>query len=101
MALTTDRILADPNYQKLRATRLRFGWLLTIIMLVVYYGFITLIAFRKDLLAVPLGQGVTTWGIPIGFGVIVITILLTAVYVRRANSEFDELTDKIKYEALK
>jgi uncharacterized membrane protein (DUF485 family) len=42
-----------------------------------------------------------TWGIPIGFGVIVFTILITGIYVRRANSEFDELSERIKREALK
>ncbi len=96
-----ERIEADPNYQLLRATRSRFGWSLTIAMMVVYYGFILLIAFRKDLLATPIGGGVTTWGIPIGFGVIVFTIAITAIYVRRANGEFDELTEKVKRKALK
>lgn len=96
-----ERIEADPNYQLLRTTRSRFGWSLTIAMMVVYYGFILLIAFRKDLLAAPIGGGVTTWGIPIGFGVIVFTIAITAIYVRRANSEFDELTEKVKRKALK
>ena len=33
-----------------------------------------------------------TLGIPIGFGVIVLTIVITAIYVKRANSEFDDLT---------
>lgn len=96
-----ERIAADPNYQRLRAERSRFGWMLTIAMLVVYYGFILLIAFKKDVLAVRIGEGVMTWGIPIGFGVIIFTIVVTAVYVRRANSEFDELTEQVKREALK
>ncbi len=96
-----DRILADPNYQALRSRRLSFGWMLTIAMLVVYYGFIAIIAFDKALLAKPLGQGVMTWGIPVGFGVIVFTIIITAIYVMRANSEYDELTDRVKREALK
>jgi uncharacterized membrane protein (DUF485 family) len=95
------RIAADPNYQALKSRRSRFGWLLTLAMLVVYYGFILLIAFRKDVLSARIGDGVMTWGIPIGFGVIVFTILITAIYVRRANGEFDELSEKIKQEALK
>ncbi|MFG1319018.1 DUF485 domain-containing protein [Xanthobacter autotrophicus] len=95
------RIAADPNYQKLKATRSRFGWTLTFAMLVVYYGFILLIAFDKAVLAARIGSGVMTWGIPIGFGVIVFTILITAVYVRRANSEFDDLSEKIKQQVLK
>ena len=96
-----ERIVADPNYQELKSRRSRFGWTLTIAMLIVYYGFILLIAFQKGLLAARIGDGVMTWGIPIGFGVIVFTIIITGIYVRRANGEFDELSEKIKREALK
>ena len=95
----TDRIAADPNYQLLKTKRLRFGWMLTIMMLVVYYGFILLIAFRKDVLAARIGEGVTTWGIPIGFGVIIFTIVVTAIYVQRANREYDDLNEKVLREA--
>ena len=96
-----ERIASDPNYQKLRQKRLRFGWQLTIAMLVVYYGFIMLIAFSKETLATRIGDGVMTWGIPIGFGVILFTIIITGVYVARANSEYDELNERIRQEALK
>lgn len=99
--LNVERIQADPTYQKLKRERSRFGWTLTILMLIVYYGYILLIAFKPALLATRIGSGVMTWGIPIGFGVIVFTILITAFYVRRANSEFDDLTDQIKREVLK
>jgi uncharacterized membrane protein (DUF485 family) len=96
-----ERIAADPNYQALKSNRSSFGWTLTIAMLIVYYGFILLIAFRTGILAAKIGDGVMTWGIPIGFGVIIFTILITGLYVRRANGEFDELSEKIKREALK
>ena len=96
-----DRIAADPNYRLLKSRRTRFGWMLTLAMMIVYYGFILLIAFRKDLLAVPIGDGVMTWGIPVGFGVIIFTVAITAIYVQRANGEYDELAEKIKREALK
>lgn len=100
MDALTERIEADPNYQLLKSRRSRFGWTLTIAMLVVYYGFILLIAFSKDVLAARMGDGVMTWGIPIGFGVIVFTIVITGIYVRRANSEFDDLSERVKREAL-
>lgn len=96
-----ERIVTNPTYQELRSKRLRFGWMLTIAMLVVYYGFILVIAFSKELLATRIGSGVMTWGIPIGFGVILFTIAVTWVYVLRANSEYDELTERVKREALK
>ena len=96
-----DRILADPNYQLLKSKRTRLGWTLTWSMMIVYYGFILLVAFKKDVLATPIGDGVITWGIPIGFGVILFTIAVTAYYVQRANSEFDDLSEKVKREAQK
>jgi len=96
-----DRIEKDPNYQLLKARRTRLGWTLTLAMMVVYYGFILLVAFRKDWLAAPIGDGVMTWGIPVGFGVILFTIAITGYYVRRANGEFDTLSEQIKREALK
>src|SRR5438552_864148 len=70
----TERIRANPKYQELRRKRNTFGWLLAVCMLVVYYGYISLIAFNKEFLSLPLGSGVTTIGVPIGLGVIVFTI---------------------------
>ena len=96
-----DKIQSHPKYQQLRTKRSSFGWLLTILMLVVYYGYIALIAFNKPFLATPIGAGVTTLGIPIGMGVIVFTIVITAIYVRRANSEYDRLTAEILKESAK
>lgn len=96
-----QRIARDPNYQKLRAKRNRLGWTLTALMMIVYYGFIVLVAFDKSFLAQRIGEGVTTLGIPIGFGVIVFTIIITYYYVQRANAEFDSLTDAIAKAALK
>jgi len=97
----TRRIAADPTYKKLKATRSRLGWILTIAMLAVYYGFILLVAFAKPFLATRLGEGVTTIGMPIGLAVIVFTIVITGIYVRRANSEFDLLSDQIAKKVLK
>jgi uncharacterized membrane protein (DUF485 family) len=89
------RIRANPKYQELKRKRSGFGWWLTLLMMVVYYGYIALIAFNKEFLAQPLGAGVTTIGIPIGMFVIVFTVVITGIYVRRANSEFDSLTREI------
>ncbi|MDE2417920.1 MAG: DUF485 domain-containing protein [Burkholderiales bacterium] len=90
-----DKIQSHPKYLELKKKRNSFGWLLTILMMVVYYGYIALIAFDKQFLAQRIGAGVTSFGVPIGLGVILFTILITAIYVRRANSEFDNLTAAI------
>ena len=96
-----QRIAAHPKYRELKAKRSSFGWVLTVAMLVVYYGFILLVAFDKELLATRMGQGVMTWGMPIGLFVILFTVVITAIYVRRANSEFDQLTDDINKAVMK
>ena len=67
------------------------NWTLTAIMLAAYFGYILLIAFDKAVLARPIGAGVTSLGIPIGVGIILLAILLTGLYVRRANREYDPL----------
>jgi len=95
------KIEANPKYHELRRKRNSFGWLLTIIMMVVYYGYIALIAFNKPFLAQPIGAGVTSVGVPIGMFVIVFTIVITGIYVRRANDEYDRLTAEILKEASK
>jgi uncharacterized membrane protein (DUF485 family) len=65
-------------------------------MLVIYYGFIFLIAYDPGFLGTPISEGgVTTIGFPIGVGVILSAILLTAIYVYRANGEFDDLTRQL------
>jgi uncharacterized membrane protein (DUF485 family) len=95
------QVTANPKYQELKARRTRFGLWLTIAMLVVYYGFILLVAFNKPLLASRLGDGVMTLGMPLGLGVILFTIVITAIYVQRANGEFDRLSDEINQAVLK
>lgn len=97
----TRRIASHPKYQELKAKRSSFGWWLTAAMMVVYYGFILLVAFDKQLLATRIGEGVTTLGMPIGLAVIVFTVVITAIYVRRANNEFDQLSDDITKAVLK
>jgi uncharacterized membrane protein (DUF485 family) len=94
------RISENPKFQQLVSRRRTFAWTLTALMMVLYYGFVMLIAYDKSFLAQPLGAGtITTVGFPIGVGVILASIVLTGVYVRRANGEFDELNRQIIEEA--
>jgi uncharacterized membrane protein (DUF485 family) len=86
------RISENPKYQELKRKRTS---------LVAYYGFILLVAFDKPLLAQRIGNGVMTVGMPLGVAVIVFTIIITWIYIRRANSEFDSLTEQIVKGVLK
>ena len=96
------RVEANPKYHKLVGMRSSFSIIMTICMMLVYYGYILLIAFNKEWLGTPLAPGVvTTIGIPLGVGVIVFTIAITNVYVRKANTEFDDMSAEVIREANK
>ena len=93
------KIQQHPKYVELVNKRSIFAWVLTIIMLVIYYAFILLIAFDPAWLGKPVSEGmITSIGIPIGMLIIILAFILTGIYVQRANSEFDELTKQIKEE---
>ena len=90
-----EEIRQDPNYQELVRRRSSLGWTLSLIMLVIYFGFILLVAYATKFLGIPLGAGVTTIGIPIGLFVIVSAFVLTGIYVSKANSKYDVLIRRI------
>ncbi|PWC27015.1 DUF485 domain-containing protein [Teichococcus aestuarii] len=95
-----ERILRSPNFQALVRQRSGFAWILSALMLGLYFGFIVLVAFAKELMAVRIGGSVVTLGILLGLGVIVAAFVLTGIYVVRANSRFDELTRSLQDEVL-
>ena len=92
-----QKIKNDPNYQELVSKRNGFAIKLSIAMLIVYFTFILTIAFEPSVLVTPISSdSVTTLGIPIGMIVIVFAFILTGIYTKRANGEFDDLNNKIK-----
>jgi uncharacterized membrane protein (DUF485 family) len=95
VAKSHEAIQRDPDYKELVRRRSSFGWTLSLIMLVIYFGFILLVAYAPKFLGTPLGTGVTTIGIPIGLFVIVSAFVLTGIYVSKANSKYDTLIRRI------
>lgn len=91
---TLSRIKNDPNYKALVAERTRFGWSLAILTLILYYGYIAIVAFSPETIAAKVA-GMITIGIILGVGLIVISIVLTGIYVLRANSRYDQLNQAI------
>jgi uncharacterized membrane protein (DUF485 family) len=72
----------------LGAARWRIAGTLTVAMMVLYFGFIGLIAFDKQRLARLVAPGLTL-GILLGALVIVASWVLTWVYVHWANAHYD------------
>ncbi|MGB5793351.1 DUF485 domain-containing protein [Poseidonibacter sp.] len=91
-----ERIESNPKYQELIAKRKSFSIKLGVFVLVMFYAYILTIAFNKEILATKIGDGLTTVAFPIALAILVISFLTTLVYVRRANGEFEDLTNEIK-----
>ena len=95
----SNKIAANPKFRQFVSMRNSYSVIMTILGAIAYYGFILLVAFNKEFLGQKMGAGVTTIGVPIGVGVILFTIIITWIYVRRANSEFDDINAEIVKEA--
>ena len=91
-----EHITAHPAYRQLSAERLRLGLWLSAVMAGTYFAYILTIALWPQALGTPLGEGtVITWGLPVGIGIIALGFLLTVLYVVRANSRFDALSERL------
>lgn len=100
--LSAGKIQNNPKYHELVKQRDVLSWTLTVLELVIYFGFILMVAFAGDFLRTPISAGsVVPIGMPIGVAVILASIVLTGIYVRRANRTFDPLIHEIIQDASK
>ena len=88
-----DRILHNPKFQEMVSRKSKLSWTLTIIMLVIYVGFMLLVGYNKEFLASSFSGGVTTWGIPLGLGIILLSFIFCGVYSYIANNKLDQLSE--------
>ena len=85
-----DSIKASPAYRRLIASRRRFSFTLTALMILTYYGFIFFVALAPQTLAHSLYAGATTSvGIVAGVCIVLVAVGMTGWYVLRANRTFD------------
>jgi len=94
---TAYEILEDEEFKALSGQKNTISIILTILELVLYFGFIGLIAFNKPFLAQKLNEGgATTIGIPIAVGTILGSWVLTGIYIFWANNKYDEQVKNVK-----
>jgi cation/acetate symporter len=96
-----DRIRENPKFRELVSKRERLAWTLTGIVLVLFFGLFMTVAFNPTVLAIRLGESFVTTGLLIGLAQFILFWVLTAVYVTRANSEFDAMTEQLLRESMK
>jgi uncharacterized membrane protein (DUF485 family) len=99
MSKTAHEIVSSERFKALVRKRWSVSIVLTILLFVLYYGYILLIAYDRPLLAVRVGR-FTTLGIVLGALTIVGSWVLTVVYVVWANTGYDREVDAIKRELI-
>jgi len=92
-----DKIKTDPEFQALVKQRRRFALTLTSITLIIYFTFILVLAYAPSVFAIAIYEGsIITIGIPVGVGIIISAFVLTGIYVRKANTDFDATLNRLK-----
>ena len=84
----TSRIDSRAAIIALGAARWRVAMTLTAAMMVLYFGFILLVAYNKPLLGREIASGLSL-GILLGATVIVSSWVLVWIYTRWANTHYD------------
>lgn len=92
---TVRKIRENPKFEELIKARAGFANVLSLVMMGIYFAFILTIAFAPGVLGTPIGDSVITIGIPVGLLVIFSALILTGIYVAKANTLFDRLTKQI------
>ena len=87
----TRLILADPVFRELASARARLRWGLSIVTLILFFGFIALISTARGALGATVTGSAVPLGLVLALAIIVLVVLLTGFYVQRSNSRFDEL----------
>ena len=94
--LKKEDILTDPDFLELSRQKNTISIILTVLELVLYFGFIALIAYNKPFLAQKMSpDGAATIGIPIAVGTILGSWVFTGIYIWWANVKYDELVKKV------
>lgn len=88
-------ILGSSEFKEIVKSKNSVSLILTLLELILYFGFILLIAYNKEFLGQKI-YGPLTVGIPVGVGVIVVSWVLTGIYVLWSNKSYDERVSKIK-----
>jgi uncharacterized membrane protein (DUF485 family) len=99
MGKTAHEIIQSDRFKALMRTRWTVSIVLTVILFIVYYGYILIVAFGKDFLGEKIGL-YANYGILLGVGVIIASWALTGIYVLWANNYYDAEVDAIKKELL-
>lgn len=91
-----QQIIASPEFQKMAQKKRRLAAVFSIVVLIMYFSFISLVSFNKDFISSTVSAGMSaTYGVYIGIGICVLMVILTGIYAYKANGEFEALTQEV------
>ncbi len=98
---TVQQILNNGEFQKLARKKAFLGWTFSVLMFAIYVVYIAFIGIDPEAFGTPVSPGATTtWGIYVGLFVILFAIVITGIYVYKANGEFEKMTQKVVRDTL-
>lgn len=94
-----EKIRQLPEYIELTRARKKIVWPLSILIIAAYFALILTIAFSPASLGKPITDGVTSIGVVLGLGIILLCFLITGIYVYYANKVIEPLTKAVAKKA--
>jgi uncharacterized membrane protein (DUF485 family) len=95
------RIRKNPKFVELVARRGRLAWTLVSIVWVLFYALVLTIAFAPGVIGSRVAEGSTlSVGVAAGLFQFIFFWILTALYVRKANTQYDALTSEVVKDAV-
>ncbi|WP_037586359.1 DUF485 domain-containing protein [Stenoxybacter acetivorans] len=90
------RVLSNPEFQRMARKKAILGWSFSVLIFLVYVVYISFMGISPESFGVPVfDDGVTTWGIYLGLFVILFSFVITAIYVHKANGEYETMTQEV------
>jgi uncharacterized membrane protein (DUF485 family) len=94
----TQEVITDPRFRSLALARAKLRWSLSVVTLIMFFGFIALISTARSTLGLPVAGLSIPLGLFLAMSMIVAVVMLTGFYVYISNSRFDELASRLKRE---
>ena len=95
MKHSPHELIELPIFHALVRKRWTMSFFLLFLLFFTYYGYISLIAFKRDLMIVKVGGSINI-GLVLAELVILFSWILTLIYVNWANMSYDKDVDHLK-----
>lgn len=92
----TSDIIESPEFKDLLKARKQLSSMIVGVIIPAYFGFVLLIAYSPDTLAMTFGDSPTSLGIYGGFALLGISFVLTAIYLKVSNGKITELQNQLR-----